>query len=181
MCSPHDHASDIPDWLRTVLDLAFKHRATVLPFVALAFTVAGAAGLLIYQLSPTDIERAEADLQKAQAVVASLEKEVVVQHKNAKDHETRAAEHRKLAEDRSDSADTEWLEWVRAKADSHSQLHRAADTRRDNLFHLTTNYLRLLAEAECEILRAKDARDHGTPIKVAPRVRDLLAPILNNR
>ena len=101
--------------------------------------------------------------------------------KDAKEHKLCAAELRKLLDERSDSADAEWLGWHRSMAESHSQLHRAKRARRDSLLHLTAGYLRLLAEAESEILRAKDARDRGTPYKVAPRVRDLLAPVLSGR
>ena len=73
------------------------------------------------------------------------------------------------------------MEWIAASADAHTQLSKANWERRDNGLHLAAEYRRLIAEAECEILRAKDARDHGTPYKVAPRVRDLLAPVLNTR
>lgn len=175
-CRPE---SDIPDWLRSVLALTWKHRATVGPVAALVLAVAALAGTLFYLLSPTDIERAEADLRKARAVVSALDDESVGHQKAARLNRTRAAEHRKLADDNKDTTDTEWLERHRATAESQAQLGRANDARRDNLYHLTAEYLRLLAEAECEILRAKDARDRGTPYQVAPRVRELLAPMLS--
>ncbi len=181
MCSSARFDSDVPDWLRSLLALVWKHRAAAAPVVALAVTLVGLAGGLFYLFSPTDVERAEADVQKARAVVMALDDESVSCQKDARLHQARAAEFRKLADDNRDTTDTAWLDWHRAMADSHSQLRRAKSARRDNLYHLTAEYLRLLAEAECEILRAKDARDRGTPYKVAPRVRELLTPMISAR
>lgn len=181
MCSLHDPEPDIPGWLRPALDLACKHRATVVPAVALALAVAATVGVLIYQLSPTDIERAEADLAKAQARVSALDDEAYSRVEEARHHATRAAEIQTHLEERKDSKDAEWLEWRRATAYTQSQLAQAKYARRDNLLHLSAEYRRLLTEAECEVLRAKDARDRGTPYTVAPRVRELLAPVLNTR
>jgi hypothetical protein len=74
-----------------------------------------------------------------------------------------------------------WVERNQAISDSHSQLSRANAERRDTLIHLTAVYVRLVTEAEAELLRAKDARDRGVPYKVAPRVREILSPILSAR
>ncbi|MBA4067819.1 MAG: hypothetical protein C0501_29795 [Isosphaera sp.] len=178
MCSANEPASDIPDWLRTVLGLAFKHRASVAPALALALAV---AGLLIYHLSPTDIDRAEADLAKARARVNALDEEAYSRIQEARQHSTRAEEILKHLEERKDSTDAEWLEWRRAAAHTQSQLAQAKYARRSNLLHLSAEYRRLLAEAECEVLRAKDARDRGTPYEVSPRVRELLAPMISAR
>jgi hypothetical protein len=127
------------------------------------------------------MERAEADLEKARAVVCAHEDESLDCEKAAKGHRLRAAEHQKQADEHRDTTDAEWLAWHRAMADGHAQLARARSARRDTLTHLTALNLRLLAEAECEILRAKDALDRGTPYKVAPRVRSILAPVLGGR
>lgn len=173
MCQLCAHDDDLPQWTRSILSLA--------PAVALAVTLAGLVGGLVYLLGPTDLERAEADLRKARAVVVALDNDADASLKEAKGHKLRSAEHRQQLDKNPDVEDAEWREWHQAMADGHAQLHRAKDARRDTLLHLTTEYLRLLAEAEGEILRAKDARDRGTPHRVAPRVHDLLAPVLSGR
>lgn len=166
---------------RSVRGWVRNHSTLVAKVLTHAVGLAAVAGFLVYQNTPTDIERAEADLHKARAVVMALDEESVNHQKDARLHHARAAEFRKIADDNRDTTDTAWLEWHRAMADSHAQLRRAKSARRDNLYHLTAGYLRLFAEAECEILRAKDARDRGTPYAVAPRVRHLLAPVISVR
>ena len=179
MCIPSEQRTDIP-WRRPLANSGRRNRGRSL---IAAFNVAGIAtllGILAYQqFCPSDIERAEADLQKARNIVCALDEESAACQKEARGHKERAAEFRKRADENKDTTDAEWLEWTRAMADGHAQLGRAMRDRRDNLFHLVSQNLRLLAEAESEIIRAKDARDRGTPYKVAPRVRDILAPILN--
>ncbi|MEO2088564.1 MAG: hypothetical protein ABGY75_03580 [Gemmataceae bacterium] len=146
-----------------------------------AVGLAAVAGFLLYQTTPTDIERAEADLQTARAVVAAFDEEAGVCVTAAKGHKRRAAEHQKLVGEYPDTTDAEWLEWQRSMAHGHAELARANYARRDTLIRLCAAYLPLLAEAEGEILRAKDARDRGTPYKVAPRVRELLTPMISAR
>lgn len=139
------------------------------------------AALVVLPLIPSDLDQAEAELVKARVVVCAHEEDAVACGKDAKGHRVRAAEYRKDAGDHRDTSDVEWLEWHQAMADGHAQLARAKSDRRNTLTHLNATYLRLLAEAECEILRAKDARDRGTPYEVAPRVRAILAPVLGGR
>lgn len=181
MCVPSQQSPGSPPWRRSAGTFVRANRGRLLALVHAA-GIATLLGILAYQhLGPTDIERAEADLQKARDIVAALDAESDTCQKEARGHKARAAEFQKRAEEDKDTTDAEWLEWNRAMADGHAQLGRAKRDRRDNLFHLVSVDLRLLAEAECEIIRAKDARDRGTPYKVAPRVRDLLAPILGTR
>jgi hypothetical protein len=146
---------------------------------ALSVAIAAAlGGLLFYLRSPTDIERAEADLKKAWVVVNTLDEEAAEAGKNARGHAKRAAEYRQTAADEKDSTDTPRQEWIESNASGHKKLSKANWDRRDNALHLAAEYRRLVAEADCEILRAKDARDRGTPYKVAPRVREILTPVL---
>ena len=185
MCVPSEQRTDVPAWRRPSGSVRWGNRGrnviALFNVVGLA-TLLGMLAILAYQrFGPGDIERAEADLQKARDIVAALDEESETCQKEARGHKARAAEFRKRGDENKDTTDTEWLEWNRAMADGHAQLGRAKRDRRDNLFHLISQDLRLLAEAECEIIRAKDARDRGTPYKVAPRVRDLLAPILGTR
>jgi hypothetical protein len=179
MCSCNERPPDAHPWRDALNAFVWRHRDDIRGIIVVAVGLAAVAGALAYRFSPTDIERAEADLVKARAIVCALDDESEVQQKEAAKHSARASEFRKIADENKDTKDTPWLEWHRAMADGHSQLYRAKRDRRDNLTHLTAVYLRLIAEAECEILRAKDARNRGTPYKVTPRVRDILAPILN--
>ncbi len=174
------HRADSPEWLQYARTLAWKHRTVVVPAVSVLLVVALLLSTLFYQLSPTDIERAEADLHKSWAVVNDIEEEAPRRLKDCRGHNLRAAELRKLVAENESSSDFEWLEWQRAKAQGHAQLATAADERRDHLLRLAAEYRRLIAEANREILRAKDARERGTPYAIAPRVRELLKPILTN-
>lgn len=158
-----------------------NHPTLVAKVLTHAVGLAAVAGILLYQTTPTDIERAETDLRKARAVVAAFDEEAGVCVTAAKGHKRLAAEHRKQADDNPNEPDAAWLEWQRSMASGHAELARANYARRNTLTRLSATYLRLLAEAECEILRAKDARDRGTPHKVAPRVRELLTPIISAR
>jgi hypothetical protein len=152
----------------------------VVPAVCVVLALAAVAGTLFYLLRPTDIERAESDLQKAWPVVNTLEAEATRLFKDSRNHKERAAEHRQYATDSEGSSDVEMPDWHRATARAHARLADAASDRRDHLLRLTAEYRRLLAEAQCEILQAKEARERGMPCEVAPRVRELLKPILTN-
>lgn len=178
MCTCNDPRPDIPPWLRSVGIHLQRNREPFLAIAALLAVVAGVVGLLVYLFGPTDIDRAEADLKKAWVVVNTLEEDAIQASKDARGHSKRAAEFRQAAEEDKDSTDTTRVEWFESSAHGHKQLSKANWERRDNTLHLAAEYRRLLAEAECEILRAKDARDRGTPYKVAPRVREILAPVL---
>lgn len=182
MCQCARHDSDFHPRFRPGQSWARKHRNTLAPAIAIAIvTLAALGGGLAYQLCPTDIERAEADVARAWSVVNALETECEQQRDDAVHHKARAAHHQKILDQNPGSPDGEWLEWEKVAASRHTQLRAATLARRDNLIHLSTVYRRLLAEAETEVLRAKDARDRGTPFRVAPRVRELLAPVLSAR
>ena len=179
MCSCNQPRPDAPPWLDSRNTFVWRHRNNVRDLVVVAAVFVPLGILLGYLLSPTDIDRAESDLAKARAIVVALDAESETQQRETVKHKERASEYRQIADENKDATDLPWLEWNRAMADGHSQISRAKRDRRDNLFHLNAVYLRLIAEAECELLRAKDARDRGTPYKVAPRVRKILAPILS--
>jgi hypothetical protein len=140
-----------------------------------------AIAVVIYKLSPTDLERADADVKRAWVVINVLEDEAQKNIDDARGHRARAAEIRQTMDKSRGITDPPWFEWCAAKAENHTRLANAKRDRRDSLLHLTVEYLRLLAEAECEIIRAKNARDHGTPYEVAPRVREILTPVLAGR
>jgi hypothetical protein len=181
MCSCNRHRTDIPHWLCALCSHVRRNRPEFLAFSVLAAVAAALIGVLAYQFRPGDIDRAEADLKKAWAVLNALEEETAQACNDARGHTKRAAEYRKVADEDKDSSDTPRVEWYAASADSHAQLAKANWERRDNGLHLAAEYRRLIAEADCEILRAKTARDRGTPYPVAPRVHDLLAPLLAAR
>lgn len=179
MCSCNDPPSDTPPWVDSLNRFIWRHRDIIRSGVTMFAVLVSVAGVLLYRFSPTDFERAEADLVKARAIVNALDVDSEAEQKEAAKHYKRASEYRQVVDENQDTTDLPWLEWNQAMADGHSQIYRAKRDRRDNLFHLIAVYLRLLAEAESEILRAKDARDRGTPYKVAPRVREILAPVLS--
>ncbi len=181
MGSSSDSQSDVPPWLLSGAIWAWKHRDSARVFASLGAVVVLVVGGLLYKFSPGDLERADADLKRARIVVNSLEAEAWKEIEAARGHRKRAAEIRKLIEQCTGTPDGPWDEWADAQARGHAQLDKAKCERRDNLLHLAAQYLRLLAEAESEFLRAKDARDRGTPYPVAPRVQELLAPVLANR
>lgn len=170
------HCAEFPA-CNTTARVRARWRAGVIALLAVAIS----AAVVVQHFTPTDLERAEADLVKARAVVCAHEDEAIACGTDAKGHRLRAAEHQKKADEYRDTTDTDWLAWHRAMADGHAQLARTRSARRDTLTHLTALNLRLLAEAECEILRAKDARDRGTAYEVAPRVRAILSPVLAGR
>jgi hypothetical protein len=178
VCSCNDHQSDLPPWLRPLCDHVRKHREAFLAFAALLAIVAGLLVLANYFFGPTDIDRAESAVEKAWAALKEIEDDSSRAGKEAHRQEKRAAEFRKVAEEEADSTDTARVEWLDSSARSLRQLSKAYWERRDNCLHLAAEYRRLLAEAECEVLRAKNARDRGTPYKVTPRVREILTPIL---
>ncbi len=179
MCSCNNHRSYLPPGHQPVHAFLRKHRDALRGISVLAVALA-AAGLVAYLLTPTDIERAEADLKKGWAVVNTLEDEAIQASKDARGHSKRAAEYRQAEEEDKDTGDAAFLEWCWSSAHGHKQLSKAKWARRENSLPLAAESRRLLAEAECEILRAKDARDQGTPYKVAPRVREILAPVLGS-
>jgi hypothetical protein len=179
MCSSNRSEPDLVARLRHLDRWTWQNRAVVVP-VALAGLAAAAIALIAYFFGPTDIERAEADLRKAQAVVNAIEAEAPRQLKDWREHSQEAVHYRKIADENKNSSDVESLEWHLATARGHARLAGAASDRRDHLLRLAAEYRRLVAEAQCEILQAKEARERGMPYEVAPRVRELLKPILTN-
>lgn len=148
--------------------------------LALAATAATAA-VLTQRSTPADIDQAEANLHTSWAVINRLEDEADEQQLASRGHRKRAAEHQKMVNENEDEPDTPWVEWHRASADGHSRLATATSARRDNLLQLSADYRRRIAEANCLILQARDSRDRGVSVKVAPQVQEILRPILSNR
>jgi hypothetical protein len=171
----------VPPWLRSAGTIAWKHRSVVGPVAAAVAALAAVAGGLVYALAPSDLQRAEADLKRGDEVIASINAEAAQRLEEAEFHRKRAKHFEAVLAEKPDTTDREWVEWNRSKLSGHKQLYEAKLARRDTLIHLAAHYQRLLAEAECEFLRAKDARDRGTPYRVAPRVRELLTPVLADR
>lgn len=181
MCTPSQPDLELPPWLHSGLKLAWNYRNTIGHIIGLAAILGTALPLFWYRFSPTDLERAEDDLKRARIVIVSFDGEALQHLEEARKYKKRLAQIREALEEGKDSTDTACLAWCEAMADGNTRLQKANYARRDNLLHLMAQYLRLLAEAECEVLLAKDARDRGTPYRVAPRVRELLAPILADR
>lgn len=157
------------------------HGRRVFRRTTLALAATGAtAAVLMQRPAPTDIDQAEANLHTSWAVINRLEDEADEQQLASRGHRKRAAEHQKMVDENKDDPDAPWVEWHRASADGHSRLATATSARRDNLLQLSAEYRRRIAEANCTILQARDTRDRGTPMTVAPRVREILRPVLSN-
>ncbi len=181
MCSSSQHDPDVPPWLSWALRWLWSHREQVIPPLGVGLAVA-ALGLTLYlRFAPTDLDRAEAELIRARVVVQKLESDAHRSLKEANAYSDWAAEHRKTVEGDKNTHDRVWLRWRESYLDACTQLHFDHIQRRHALLSLATAYMPLLAEAEGEILRSRTAGDQGHPVKVATRVREILAPILANR
>jgi hypothetical protein len=178
MCSPNHPQSNAPRWGSSGWSSTRKNRGALIAAAVPLVLLAAVAGLFLHRHGSTDLERAEADIEKARRIVRALEAESDEQVVAAETHKKKAAEYRRAVAENQDTSDATWLEWQEAMAARHARLREAKNTRRDTVLHLAAEYRRLLTEAECELLRAKDARDRGTPYKVAPRIRAILTPVL---
>lgn len=147
---------------------------------ALSLAAAGVIAAVTHRPAPTDIDQAEASLHASWAVINRLEAEADEQHLASSGHRERGNEHQKMVDGSKAEPDAPWVEWHRASAHGHSRLATATSTRRDHLLKLSAEYRRLIADANCVILQARDAGERGTPMTVAPRVREILRPILSN-
>ena len=178
MCVSSHCDSELPTWLHSGLSVAWKLRNTVgqcFGFVAVAAVV---GAIYWFHFRPTDLERATSDLKRAWVVIDSFEDEAELQSRKADAHADCSRQFQTKLEKNKDASDKCWLEWCKSAAQSHKQLIQARFERYNSLLDLAGQYRRLAAEAECEILRAKSARDRGTPYPVAPRIQAILAPIL---
>ncbi len=123
MCSCNGHRTDFPPWRGYFQVFVWRHRDSIRAAFGLAAAAAALAGLALYWLTPTDIERAETDLRKARAVVNHLEEEGIQAGKDAHAHAKRTAEYRTAAGD--NTADAGFREWCESMAHSHKQLSKA--------------------------------------------------------
>lgn len=179
MCISSDSDDAVPPWLRSIGIVLWKNREAVLPAAGIVAALAVCIGTVIYFHMPSDVQRAEADLAQAKAVIDRLSAETDAMLSEAEYHAKRAKHFQACLDERPHTKDAAWATWNRVKVETHTELYDAKLDRRNKLLLLLASYHRLLADAEREILTAKDARDHGTPYKVAPRVRDVLSAILN--
>ncbi len=147
---------------------------------ALALGVAGMTAACWSRPSVLDIDQAEAQLHAAWAVNNRIEDEANEQQSASRGHKECAAHHQKQVNENSRDPDFEWVEWQRASAYGHSRLATTTDARRKTLVLLSAEYRRRIADANCLILQARDSRDRGVPVTVAPQVREILRPILSN-
>ncbi|MBN9521534.1 hypothetical protein J0H58_23945 [bacterium] len=159
-----------------------RQRGRLIRRAALALGVAGmTAAVLIHRPEAPDIDQAEAYLHAAWAVTNRVEHEANEQQSASRGHKECAAHHEKQVAEYSREPDVEWVEWQRASAYGHTRLATATDSRRRNLVLLSAEYRRRIADANCLILQARDSRDRGVAVKVAPQVQEILRPLLSNR
>lgn len=177
MCSSSQRDPDLPLWLRSALRWIWPHREQVA--VGAGVLLAVAAFHLFF--APTDRDLAVSDLERACAEVRRLEVEADQSMREANANSAAAAECRRRGEGVPNRSDRVLIEWYGSYAESNTELARERGERRRTLLALATEYRALLTEAERQILRAQTARDRGQPVRVAPHVRDVLAPILAPR
>lgn len=180
MCSATDRTTDTPGWVHALQRWARRNRDTLRVAVATCSALAALVGILVHQFGPSDIERAEADVSRAWATIRAIELESN-RHQQERDAlQGLAADYRKSVKQCGDGPDVEWVARQRVMALECARLASATNERRDHLVRLSTDYRQRVGQAEREILRARTARECGTPYDVAPRVRELLHPILSN-
>jgi hypothetical protein len=158
-----------------------RHFSLAVSVTASLLAVVGMSVAFVYPHFHSGIARAEADVRAGWAVVDALENEAAEQVQEARHHKQQAEERQRVLDANKYRGDSGWDEFARGHVAYHARLRAARCARRDVLIHLATEYRRLVVEAECELLAAKSARDRGVPHKVAPRVRQLLTPVLGNR
>lgn len=159
-----------------------RQRGRLFRRAALALGLAGMTAAACWpRQGVPDIDQAEAYLHAAWAVNNRVEDEANEQQSASRGHKERAAHHQKQVDENPCDPDPEWVEWQRASAYGHTRLGTVTDARRRNLVLLSAEYRRRIADANCLILQARDSRDRGVQVTVAPQVREILRPVLSNR
>lgn len=176
-----DHDSEIPGWLRSLGCWAWANRNSIGPAVGMVLLVIALPLALAYFFAPSDLDRAEADWVRAADVVKKLRADALDCGEEATTAATHVAEMRAEIRQGQHSADAAWLRYQVALCDTLEQRHADYSRRRDALLALVADYLPLIAEAKREVLRGRTARDRGHPVRIATRVREILAPVLAPR
>src|SRR5262249_36009396 len=102
MCSCNYPPPETHPWRDALNAFVWRHRDDIRGILAIAVGLAAIAGALVYRFSPTDIERAEADLVKAREIVCALDRESDAQQVESVKHNKRASEHRRIADENKD-------------------------------------------------------------------------------
>lgn len=178
MREPSEHDPDITDWIRSLGHWAWVNRPKLAPPVIAGLLAAG-VGLGVHLLCVVaDLKLARADLNDGWRVVRTLDAEAFALFDQAADHQTRRQETLDTLKQWKPDGSEAWVGWMQATADADRDLARIKFERAERLLCRTAEFRLLLTAAERELARARDARIHGHTVRVAPRVREVIAPVL---
>ena len=181
MRASSEHDSDLPDWLRTFGHLAWANRQKLAPPVIAGLLTAGVCLVLHLICVAADQRLARAELNEGWGVVRALDDEAfALFDQNASHRAKRKETLDELTTHKSTAADA-WVEWKQAVADTHRDLGRIKYERAEQLLRRTAEFRALLIAAERELASAQHARLHGQSVRVAPRIKEILAPVLASR
>jgi hypothetical protein len=178
MHSASGHDSDLPDWLRTLGHWAWANRRKNAPPV-IAGLLAAAVCLALHLICvAADLKLARAELNEGWGVVRVLDDEAFALFDQDAAHRAKRKETLDELNAQKSTAAYAWVEWKQAVADTHRDLARIKFERAERLLRRAAEFRALLIAAERELAVAQDARLHGQATRVAPRVRELIAPVL---
>ena len=173
-----DQDSDIPDWLRALGRWAWANRPKLAPPV-IAGLLAAVVSLVLHLICvAADLKLARAELNDGWSVVRTLDDEAFALFDQAANHQARRQEILDALKQRKPDGSEAWVEWMQATADTHRSIARIKFERAERLLRWTAEFRLLLVAAEREFATAQDSRLHGQAARVAPRVREILAPVL---
>lgn len=178
MRASSDHDPDLPDWLRALGHWAWANRPKLAPPVIAGLLTAGVCLVLYLICVAADLKLARADLNEGWGVVRTLDDEALALFDQVASHRARRKEALDELNTHKSTAASAWVEWKQSVADTHRDLERIKFERAERLLRRTAEFRALLIAAERELASAQDARLHGQSARAAPRVREILAPVL---
>lgn len=173
--------SGVPGWYLTVAVWLWEKGHWIRYFIVSVVGAAVVVGGLNHRSPPSDLEQAYAELQMAWKLQAAYRAEADEHFRMSEEREEAIADFRAKAEAAKHTPDPAWAEYCEAMAVGNEIVQKAERTRRDNLLRLCAEHRRLAAQAESELRRAQDARDRGAAYPVAPRIKEILTPVLGAR
>jgi hypothetical protein len=178
MLASSDHDSDVPDWLRALGHWAWANRHKLAPPTIAGLLTAVVCLVLHLICVAADLKLARADLNDAWGVVRALDDAAFVYSDQAASHRAQRKEALDDLDKHKVKAADAWVEWKQSVADTHRDLERIKFERAERLLRRTAEFRALLVAAERELASAQDAHLHGQSARAAPRVREILAPVL---
>lgn len=181
MRSSSDHDSEIPGWLRALGRWAWANRPKLAPPVIAGLLTAAVCLALHLICVAADLKLARAELNEGWGVVRALDDEAFALFDQDTSHRAKRKETLDELNAQKSTAAHAWVEWKQAVADTQRDLARIKFGRAERLLRRTAEFRALLIAAERELASAQDARLHGQSVRVAPRIKEILAPVLASR